>query len=96
MSISRDVSRKEATCAARAIVGTHCCNSGNRSNFLNTWLQQLEHKSLLDHIVATVGIKIIVGTDCCKKGNRGHCWLTVTLDIIVAFDAIVAFVILFE
>jgi hypothetical protein len=54
--------------------------------------------------IVTVGAEVFVAVHCCNIGNPDHCWLTsvtsddttVTLDIIVAFDTIDAFVIPFK
>lgn len=61
---------------------------------------------MLEHIVVTVVTEVIVGTSCFDNANRGHCWLTrvtsdhiiaaMTLNTIVVFDTVIAFVILFQ
>jgi hypothetical protein len=70
----------------QAIVGTHCCDSGNRGHYWN--------------IVATVGTKVIVGAHCYNSGKRVDSWLTtMTLNhsiTTVSFDTIVAFVFPFQ
>jgi hypothetical protein len=58
---------------------------------------------LMEHTVATMGTGAINVIHCCNNGDRDHCWFTtmtsdhiittVTLDTIVDFDRIVAFVI---
>lgn len=53
-------------------------------------------EQLLEHTVATVRTEMIVASLCCSRGKRGHCGSQhrPTLDIIVAIETIVAFVVL--